>query len=191
MHKIAILDLRLMNLDRNEQNILVNLVTKKIEKNGKIVNGKYYSLTPIDHGLCIPDNLAVCSFDLCWLGWRQASQPFSKKSMDYINEIDVMKDISMLEATFRFRPICLRNIRITTILLQKGANQGLTLEQIGQILCRPDEDDTLPSLLERIVEKARLITDMMFKMQAKFVDYKLRSIGKDTELRGEKQHPFD
>lgn len=32
---------------------------------------------------------------------------------------------------------------------------------------------------------------MMFKMQAKFVDYKLRSIGKDTELRGEKQHPFD
>jgi len=28
-----------------------------------------------------------------------------------------MKDILMLEATFRFRPICLRNIRISTILL--------------------------------------------------------------------------
>lgn len=97
----------------------------------------------------------------------------------------------MLEATFRFRPICLRNIRITTTLLQKGANQGLNLEQIGQILCRPDEDDTLPSLLERIVDKARLITDMMFKMQGKFVDYKLRSIGKEQELKADKQHPFD
>lgn len=73
VHKIAILDLRLMNLDRNEQNILVNIVTKTVERSGKKVQGKMYQLTPIDHGLCIPDNLAVCSFDLCWLGWRQAT----------------------------------------------------------------------------------------------------------------------
>jgi hypothetical protein len=81
VHKIAILDLRLMNLDRNEQNILVNIVSKTVERGGKRVQGKMYKLTPIDHGLCIPDNLAVCSFDLCWLGWKQASQPFSEKSV--------------------------------------------------------------------------------------------------------------
>lgn len=75
-----------------------------------------------------------------------------------------MKDILILERTFRFRPICLRNMRISTTLLKSGAKHGLNLEQIGQILCRPDEDDSLPSLLERIVEKARLITDMMIKM---------------------------
>jgi len=64
VHKIAILDLRLLNLDRNECNILVKLkVDRKTKKNVR-------TLVPIDHGLCIPDNLAVCSFDLAWLSWR-------------------------------------------------------------------------------------------------------------------------
>lgn len=64
VHKIAILDLRILNLDRNESNILVKIKINK--KNNK----KVKTLVPIDHGLCIPDNLAVCSFDLAWLSWR-------------------------------------------------------------------------------------------------------------------------
>lgn len=71
----------------------MNTKTKRIERGGKILNGKQYQLIPIDHGLCIPDNLAVCSFDLCWLGWRQASKPFSEKSLRYIEAINVLKDI--------------------------------------------------------------------------------------------------
>lgn len=55
VHKIGVLDIRLMNLDRNEQNILVT----KTDNN--------YRLVPIDHGLTIPDNLEVCTFDLVWL----------------------------------------------------------------------------------------------------------------------------
>ena len=47
VHKIAILDLRILNLDRNASNILV----KK--------QGDQYKLIPIDHGLSIPDSLAV------------------------------------------------------------------------------------------------------------------------------------
>jgi DNA-binding transcriptional MerR regulator len=74
--------------------------------------------------------------------------------------------------------VCLRNIRISTTLLKSAAEEGLTLEQIGQILCRPDEDDSMPSLLEKIVQKARQITDMMIKMQMKYKDSKLRAINK-------------
>jgi hypothetical protein len=70
VHKIAVLDLRLLNLDRNEQNILVKNKVKKEIRNGKEVKLNVKSLVPIDHGLCIPDNLAICSFDLCWLSWR-------------------------------------------------------------------------------------------------------------------------
>jgi len=71
VHKIAILDLRLMNLDRNEGNILVKIKKKlEIAPNGKKIIKKVKTLVPIDHGLCIPDNLAVCSFDLAWLSWR-------------------------------------------------------------------------------------------------------------------------
>ena len=50
----------------------------------------------------------------------------------------------------------------------------MTLAQIGQILCRPDDDETVLSLLERIVNKARLIADMMLRMQAKLKDTNLR-----------------
>lgn len=59
-----------------------------------------------------------------------------------------MADIENLEKTFKFRPQCLRNMRISSTLLKKGAKAGLTLAQIGQILCRPDEDDEQPSILE-------------------------------------------
>ena len=48
VHKIAILDLRILNCDRNECNILV---LKKLVGNKKVT-----SLVPIDHGLSFPDN---------------------------------------------------------------------------------------------------------------------------------------
>ena len=60
----------------------------------------------------------------------------------------------MLEDNFKIRPICLRNFKISTQLLQRGAARGLTLTQLSQIFCRPDDDDTEPSLLEKAVAKA-------------------------------------
>jgi Phosphatidylinositol 3- and 4-kinase len=83
VHKIAILDLRILNIDRNECNILVR--TKISSKTGK----KVRRLIPIDHGLSFPDSLAVCSYDLAWLSWRQAEEPFSKRCLGYINSIDI------------------------------------------------------------------------------------------------------
>jgi len=60
-------------------------VTEEIKLNRQTGNRvRVKTLVPIDHGLCIPDNLAVCSFDLAWLSWRQASEPFSAKSLSYI-----------------------------------------------------------------------------------------------------------
>ena len=57
--------------------------------------------------------------------------PFSKKSLDYIKSIDIMKDIEQLESTFKIRPQCLRNMRISSLLLKKAAAAGLNLAQIG------------------------------------------------------------
>jgi hypothetical protein len=108
-------------LDRNECNILVK--TKLDRKTGK----KVRKLIPIDHGLAIPDNLGVCSFDLVWLNWSQAEEPFSNRTLKFIESLNIKKDIELLENTFKFRPICLRNIRITSTLLQRGAAAGLTL----------------------------------------------------------------
>jgi len=115
VHKIAILDLRILNLDRNETNILV---TTKINKKK---NKKVRTLIPIDHGLCIPDNLAICTYDIAWLSWRQAEIPFSRRSLAFIDSIDIINDIKKLENAFKFRPICLRNIRISSTLLKRAA----------------------------------------------------------------------
>jgi len=70
VHRIAILDLRILNLDRNEGNILVQKAEDK-KGNRKLI------LVPIDHGMSLPDTLELCSFDLCWLGWPQAEEKFS------------------------------------------------------------------------------------------------------------------
>ena len=90
-----------------------------------------WRLIPIDHGLAIPDTLEVCSYDLIWLSYAQAEKPFSKRSLEYIRNIDIMEDIRLLENSFKFRPQCLRNMRISATLLKKGAEAGFTLAQIG------------------------------------------------------------
>lgn len=53
VHKIAVLDLRILNLDRNACNILVQSLTDPTTGEHK------HRLVPIDHGLTIPDSLAI------------------------------------------------------------------------------------------------------------------------------------
>lgn len=148
VHKIAILDLRLLNLDRNLCNILVCC------EKGSEGNFEEYKLVPIDHGLSIPDTLAINSYELAWLSFEQANLPFSQKSLNFISELDAKKDVELLQQHLPFRSVCLRNMRISSTLLKIGSQSGLTLAQIGQILCRPDDDDSTPSQLEQLVNKA-------------------------------------
>lgn len=48
---------------------------------------------PIDHGLSIPDTLAVNSYELAWLSFEQANLPFSTKTLDFIKNLDIKADI--------------------------------------------------------------------------------------------------
>ena len=118
------------------------------------------TLVPIDHGLTIPDSLAIQSFDLAWLDFPQAEKPFSKRTLDYIRRLNVDDDIRLIESNFKVRPECLRNMKISSLLLKKATSKGLTLSQIGQIMCRPDDDEEAPSLLENIVSKAQLCANL-------------------------------
>ena len=152
VHKIAILDLRIFNLDRNDANILVRKVATKNKKGKKVA---HFHLIPIDHALSIPSSLKVETYDLCWTEWDQAEAPFSRRSLEFIQGIDYMVDIRRLDKMFKFRPICLRNMRISNMLLKKSALAGLTLAQIISIMCRdPYDEDESPSPLEKMVTKA-------------------------------------
>jgi len=112
--------MRLLNLDRNECNILVQEVKND---SGEAT----MRLIPIDHGMTLPDSLEVCSYDLAWLSYSQSEKAFSEETLDFIAGLDIDYDISYIEKNFRVRPICLRNMKISSLLLKKAAAAGLNL----------------------------------------------------------------
>ncbi|KAL9246653.1 hypothetical protein vseg_020161 [Gypsophila vaccaria] len=141
VHKICVLDIRLTNVDRHAGNILF----RKDPKDGRM------ELIPIDHGYCLPDSFEDCTFD--WLYWPQARQPFSSETIDYIRSLDAEQDLALLKFHGWDVPIeCARTLRISTMLLKKGADRGLTPFTIGNIMCR--ETLNKESVIEKIVREA-------------------------------------
>eukprot|EP00826_Nyctotherus_ovalis_P012882 TRINITY_DN13430_c0_g1_i3.p1 TRINITY_DN13430_c0_g1~~TRINITY_DN13430_c0_g1_i3.p1 ORF type:complete len:509 (-),score=135.64 TRINITY_DN13430_c0_g1_i3:204-1730(-) len=158
VHKIAVLDMRILNTDRHACNILVRKTKSQAEdKKSKI----HYKLIPIDHGMSMPDSLEILEMEYCWLSWNQRSHPFSQATLKYIESINVMEDVEMLSSQYNFRPICLRNMRMSATILKKGAAAGLTLEEIAKIWCRTDDEGIKPSVFEEIVKSARMRADIM------------------------------
>lgn len=142
VHKISVLDIRLANADRHAGNILV----QKYGEEGRIV------LIPIDHGYCLPENFEDCTFD--WLYWPQAHQPYSSETLDYIRSLDAEQDIELLKFHgWDLSLECARTLSISTMLLKKGAERGLTPFAIGSVMCR--ETLKKESGIEQIVREAK------------------------------------
>ncbi|KAJ4839184.1 Phosphatidylinositol 4-kinase gamma 3 [Turnera subulata] len=142
VHKISVLDLRLANADRHAGNILI----RREGEGGRIV------LIPIDHGYCLPENFQDCTFD--WLYWPQARQPYSSETVEYIKGLDAEQDIALLKFHgWDISSECARTLRISTMLLKKGAERGLTPFTIGSIMCR--ETVTKESVIEQILRDAQ------------------------------------
>ncbi|KAL2339619.1 hypothetical protein Fmac_007559 [Flemingia macrophylla] len=141
VHKISVLDIRLANADRHAGNILI----AKDGKDGPTV------LIPIDHGYCLPESFEDCTFE--WLYWPQAKEPYSQGTVDYIKYLDAEQDIKLLKTHgWDLPPKCAQILRISTMLLQKGAERGLTPLAIGSIMCR--ETLKKKSVVEQIVLEA-------------------------------------
>ena len=65
VHRIGILDIRILNCDRNEENILVQKIVK-YQKEKKYMK---MHLIPIDHGLSLPDCIEICQDEVVWMNW--------------------------------------------------------------------------------------------------------------------------
>lgn len=168
VHKISVLDMRLVNADRHAGNILV----AKNGEDGPIV------LIPIDHGYCLPKSFEDCTFD--WLYWPQAQEPYSLDTTEYIKSLDAEEDIKLLKSHGWELPLeCARILRISTMLLQKGAEKGLTPFTIGSIMCR--ETLKKKSVIEQIIHKAEEAA-LPGTSEAKFLD--LVSVIMDNHLEG-------
>lgn len=72
VHRIGVLDVRLLNTDRHAGNILLSFSEEP--KTGRKDEVK---LIPIDHGLCLPDVLNIDNdISFAWMSWPQAKEPF-------------------------------------------------------------------------------------------------------------------
>lgn len=92
-----------------------------------------------------------CTFD--WLYWPQARQPYSSDTIEYINSLDAEQDIALLKFYGWDIPLeCARTLRISTMLLKKGVERGLTPFVIGSLMCR--ENINKKSVIEEIVSEA-------------------------------------
>jgi len=137
VHRIGILDIRLLNLDRNGENILIRK------------EGNQHRLIPIDHSYILPEKLDGAFFE--WMYWPQAKKPFSEATLDYIRSIDIESDARILR-NLGFSELSVQTMVICSVVLKHCATVGKTLNEIATIVCRDISGD--PSQLEVLVSRA-------------------------------------
>eukprot|EP00486_Rosalina_sp_Unknown_P009033 CAMPEP_0201594062 /NCGR_PEP_ID=MMETSP0190_2-20130828/191493_1 /ASSEMBLY_ACC=CAM_ASM_000263 /TAXON_ID=37353 /ORGANISM="Rosalina sp." /LENGTH=1200 /DNA_ID=CAMNT_0048053527 /DNA_START=693 /DNA_END=4295 /DNA_ORIENTATION=+ len=157
VHKIGILDIRILNCDRNSGNVLVSR-----DEFGR------YELIPIDHGLSLPEKIEITRDSWVWLNWDQSKQPFDPYTLEFINNIDIEKDIKHLKSELNFPQITFENMRISHLVLKKCSNMGLTLHEIGSIIARPDFDTK--SILEELMTQAEILAIEKFRQNKHLIN---------------------
>ena len=147
VHRIGILDVRIFNTDRHAGNLLV----RRLDGIGRFDK---VELIPIDHGLCLPENLEDPYFE--WIHWPQASIPFSEDELAYINKLDPIHDSEMLQVELpMIREACLRVLVLCTLFLKEAAAFGLCLSEIGEMMSREFRgQENQPSELEVVCLQA-------------------------------------
>jgi len=137
VHKIAVLDIRLMNADRNSANLLC-----RRRKDDSI------ELIPIDHGFCLRTVADTSWMDWCWLDWPHLKEPMSAKTKEYILNLDIEKDAKMLRDCLNISNEALAYFYASSSILKAGTKAGLTLYEIAVMCCRNDNLGEVPSKLE-------------------------------------------
>ncbi|KAL1803271.1 hypothetical protein ACET3Z_031918 [Daucus carota] len=135
-----------------------NILVRELKAFGRFGEVEIF---PIDHGLCLPENLEDPYFE--WIHWPQASIPFSKEELEYIEKLDPYKDSEMLRRQLpMIREACLRVLILCTTFLKKASTFGLCLSEIGEMMTRQFHTGVEePSELEFVCLKAkRLISEM-------------------------------
>jgi len=143
VHKIAILDIRIMNADRNS----ANLLCRRNEDDS-------LELIPIDHGFCLRSVGDVSWMDWCWLDWPQMKKPLCERMKSYILNLDIEADVRLLQERLNICSKAIDYFRASSRLLQAGVRAGLSLYEIACICCRNDDLGEIPSKLEMLFSMA-------------------------------------
>jgi len=124
VHRLGVLDISILNMDRNDENLLV------LKTDGD------WKLIPIDHTYCFPNR--IDSY-FNWQFWPQSKKPFSVETLAYISSINVITNTEML-IDIGIDEASVRNVLVSTLLLQKAATKGFNLFQIASMVSGKEND---------------------------------------------------
>lgn len=151
VQRVAILDLRLFNLDRNNENLLLRKSPDVAPlPPGRRASGgpPCYHLIPIDHASSLPPKAEGAFFE--WQHWAHAKLPLSAELLDAIEGIDVDEEADLL----RSLGIEERSIRVflaSSLWLKIGSAAGLSLHQLAGFVAAPLP--TQPALLAEVLRQ--------------------------------------
>jgi len=147
VHHIGTLDIRLFNLDRNGENILIRK------------EGNHHRLIPIDHAYILPDSINDHEPYFDWMYWPHAKQPFDEETKNYISSLDVDADATVLRS-LGLSEESIRTMKVSTMLLKHCAGLGKNLFEIAVLMCR-DSRSGAKSRLQEMVESAEAIQSQL------------------------------
>lgn len=131
VHKIGMFDIRTLNADRHEGNILIQYKEK-----GNIKAG--LNLIPIDHGMILPEFPQInVQGNFCWMLWPQSKKEFNTEVKEYITKLNYVEDTQLLIKLLgsKLTPCGLLSLKVGTVLLKTCVlENNLTLFQIGELI---------------------------------------------------------
>jgi len=157
LQKIALLDLRILNNDRNSANILVqfshdydsNTDSDGIDSDSLHMKMKC-ELIPIDHGYSFPSKLTINDWDWVWYQYPQVTRRTHPDIVAYVKSLD----IKVLLQRLREQGIsdeCLFLIQLSHLFIKHTIDR-LSLKDIASCYVRCSENE--PSRLELLVNEA-------------------------------------
>lgn len=172
IHRIGILDIRIFNLDRNGENILIR------NEEG------HQRLIPIDHTYSLPPINSLDGAYFEWHYWPQAKKPFSQEIVDYVNSLDLESDAQLLR-NLGFPEESVTTLYVTTTLLKEAVANGLTLFDMACLMSR-GIPLTKPSRLEEIILASSTGLETNSRDKSSFLEVfrtQLREIFKQRSFR--------
>ena len=173
VQKVALLDLRLLNGDRNASNILAIHKKNHVQDgctccnsctNSRLTEAKEshllsdaggeseYELVPIDHGYCLPSRLLIHELDWAWFYYPQVNRPVHEVIKQYLRELDLDALLVSMLSHVSLPEESIFLAKISHQLVVDGVAAGLNLFEIATIVARVK--DHIPSSLERAIEEA-------------------------------------
>jgi Phosphatidylinositol 3- and 4-kinase len=173
VQKVALLDLRLLNGDRNASNILAirkknhaqdgctccnscsnsrAMETKESHVSSDAGEDSEYELVPIDHGYCLPSRLLIHELDWAWFYYPQVNRPVHEVIKQYLRELDLDALLVSMLSHVSLPEESIFLAKISHQLVVDGVAAGLNLFEIATIVARVK--DHIPSSLERAIEEA-------------------------------------